>query len=214
MQQQCDKTRPGDDDERMSVDDADRYLRLVVAKADGRAIIELQQKFEQDDLRLRCIVGADIGRQDDVPSRSWCTDQLCVSRDYNSNEKYGPIDFATGKVTARNDGHAFVEQLVASDPSNAYELTVSARDVRILWPPPQADQAEQKSEPTEQEEEAEATPLVTAIKARIAAGHHPGKSEQWERFCDKVRDDAGVKKSDRGCGDRSIRRIVENLPNK
>jgi hypothetical protein len=194
----------------MSVDGADRYLRLVVGKADGLAIFELQQKFEQDRLRLRwrCVAGADIGPQGEVPSRSWCTGQLCVSRDYNSSEKHGPIDFATGKITGRNDGHAFVEQLVASDPGT-YELTVSAHDVRVLWPAPQAEQKIEAIEP-EEEAQGEETPLVTAIKARIAAGYHPGKSEQWERFCDEVRKSVGVKKSDRGYGDRSIKRIVRD----
>jgi hypothetical protein len=61
--------------------------------------------------------------------------------------------------------------------------------------------------PVEQED-----PRVTTIKARIAAGHRPGKTEQWERFCDKIRESHGVGKNVRGYSDRNIKLLVAGLP--
>jgi hypothetical protein len=192
--------------ERWTVDDVDCYARLNLGLRDDEAVYEQQQMLERGRLRLhwRCISGPDIGQEGEIPSISWHS-QLRVARDRNSNKARGPIDFATLTVTARNDGHVFVETLVAQDrDGNAYELTVSARDARMVW-------AEQF--PTgpgvvfvEQED-----PLVTAIKVRIAAGYEPGLTEQWNPFCDNIRKSCGARNNERGYGDESIKRVVRKL---
>jgi hypothetical protein len=117
---------PDESDERWTIDDADRYLTLDVRKPDGLAIFELQQAFEQDCLRLhfRCTSGAHSGQEGEIPSRSWYS-MLRVSRDQNADKTRGPMDFAAGNFTARNDGRAFIELLVASDPAT-YELWLRA----------------------------------------------------------------------------------------
>src|SRR5262249_39955700 len=127
---------------------------------------------------------------------------LRVSRDLNRSE----VDWATGKLATQNDGRAFVATRVAENPVHIYELTVSAGDVRMLWPARSRAQRKVRSD--------EDTPLVTAIKARIANGVHPGINEQWKPFCDNVRRDSGVGEYDRGCSDRSIQRIVNDLNDK
>jgi hypothetical protein len=208
MQQSRDKIRLEESgpDERWTVDDVDCYARLNLGLRDDEARYEQQQMLERGRLRLRwrCISGPDTGQDGEIPSISWHS-QLRVARDRNSNTARGPIDFATGRVTARNDGHVFVETLVAQDrDGNAYELTVSARDVRMMW-------AEQSPAGpgvvfVEQEE-----PLVTAIKVRIAAGYEPGVTEQWNPFCDNIRKSCGARNNERGYGDESIKRVVRKL---
>jgi hypothetical protein len=85
---------------------------------------------------------------------------LRLARDYNSDTQHGPVDFATGRFTAKNDGHVFVEALAADaytvnvySEAQAqaaagqtvptvivYELTASTRDVRMApWSVPQAE---------------------------------------------------------------------------
>lgn len=136
MAKAADQLTPND--ERGSVDDVDRYLRLGLGFRDDDAVFEQQQQFERGRLVLHwhCTAGADIGQEGDIPSRSWHS-QLRVSRDCNSNKQHGPIDFATGEITARNDGHVFVEVLAPEDQNdNKYKLTVSMRDARALsWGP-------------------------------------------------------------------------------
>jgi len=54
--------------------------------------------------------------------------------------------------------------------------------------------------------------LVAAVKNRLEE-HRPGTggNEQWERFCDEVRKACEKKATDRGCGDKTIQRIVATL---
>jgi hypothetical protein len=202
MRQSCDKVRPEEPgpDERWTVDDVDCYARLNLGFRDDEAIYEQQQMFERGRLRLRwrCISGPDTGQDGEIPSISWHS-QLRVARDRNSDKARGPIDFATLTITARNDGHVFVETLVAQDrDDNAYELTVSARDVRMMW----TEQAKPKVFVKED-------PRVVAINARIVAGSDPGKTEPWKRFCDRVRKDCGVKEGTRGYSDKVLQRLAK-----
>jgi hypothetical protein len=215
MQQKRSKIRSGDDwfDERWTVNDVDRYLRITLGMRDGDALFELQEKLERERLVLhwRCTAGPNLGQEGDIPRSAWGTG-LRVERDCNSNRQHGPIDFATCRVTAKNDRHVFVETLQTQTIGNVYELTVSAQDARqIAWA--EQPRADQKVEPIEREEktQGEETRLVTAIKERIAAGYRPGVKEQWKRFCDNVRESIGVEESDRGYGDKSIERIVNEL---
>ena len=59
------------------------------------------------------------------------------------------------------------------------------------------------------------TALVTVISKRLAAGEEPGRTVQWNTFCNSVRNDcdgwANPKKTvpERGFGDKSIKRVVE-----
>ena len=87
---------------------------------------------------------------------------------------------------------------------------VALRAANLNVPPPRViDGAPESpaSPPLQHKED----PLVAAIKARLTAGHRPGVSEQWERFCDEVRKSCGVKETDRGYGDRTIERRVRAL---
>jgi hypothetical protein len=208
MRQRRDKARPEEPgpDARWSVDDVDCYARLSLGFRDDEALFEQQQMLERGRLRLRwrCISGPDVGQAGEIPSSSWHS-QFRVARDRNSNTARGPIDFATLTVTARNDGHVFVETLVAQDRNgNAYELTVSARDARMVW----VEQFPAGSGVAFVEQE---DPLVTAIKVRIAAGYKPGVTEQWNPFCDNIRKSCGVRNNERGYGDESIKRAVRKL---
>ena len=55
--------------------------------------------------------------------------------------------------------------------------------------------------------------LVAAVKNRLNNGHRPGAGgdEQWDRFCDEVRKVCKKKATDRGYGDKTIKRIVATL---
>jgi hypothetical protein len=53
--------------------------------------------------------------------------------------------------------------------------------------------------------------LGAAIKKRLNAGRRPGDSEPWKTFFEEVRKSCGKKVTDRGFGDRSIKRIVGEL---
>jgi hypothetical protein len=156
VQQRRDKTLPQDGlPERCSVDDVDCYLRVHFGLRDGDALFEQQQQFEREGLVLhwRCAAGPDLGQEGNIPAGSWgpC---LRLARDCNSDTQHGPVDFATGRFTAKNDGHVFVQALAVDDYTNklyneaqaatnqtviVYELTLSARAVRMVrWPVPQA----------------------------------------------------------------------------
>jgi hypothetical protein len=117
------------------IDDAFTYL-CVIGLRDGKAIRHLNDWLADDDLRLdwERTDSAGLGQKGCVPYRSWgpAGAQLRVARDFNSNPMHGPIDFATGKVTAKNDGRAFIEGLGNSDPGRTYKLTVSKRMVQML----------------------------------------------------------------------------------
>jgi hypothetical protein len=110
------------------VDDAFRYLTLVVELRDDRAIHGLNEKLAQGRLRLhwRRTDPAGKGQKGDVPSVSWQSGMLRISRDFNRNE----VDWATGQITTKDDCHAFVAS-ETGQPGHTYELTVSARDVRM-----------------------------------------------------------------------------------
>jgi hypothetical protein len=202
VQQRCDKTHPQDGlPDRCSVDDVDRYLRNHLRLSEGDALFAQQQMLERGlPLHWRETEGPNAGQEGDIPRGMWGR-ELRLARD---SEIRGGVDFATQKIRVPR-GEVFVQELVPSVPRGTLELNMSARDVRMQpWPAPQA---EQNVKPAERD-------LDTAIKARIAAGYHPGKGEQWDRFCDEVRKSIGAKESDRGYGDRSIKRRVKNLPNK
>lgn len=119
-----------------SVDDAYRYLTVVVGLQDDLAVHELNQKLTQGRLQLRYrrTDTAGIGQEGVVPSASWSLRLLCVAVDRNSDAERGPLDWATGKIAAANDGRAFAQLLVAQDPGQTYELVISMADVRMLWP--------------------------------------------------------------------------------
>jgi len=53
--------------------------------------------------------------------------------------------------------------------------------------------------------------LVAAVENRLKAGHQPGGNEQWDRFCDEVRSACKKKATDRGYGDKTIKRIVRTI---
>ena len=89
----------------------------------------------------------------------------------------------------------------------AYLLCTDA--VRLgLLPASEFPQTKQQSEPM-----AHNPLLVAAVKNRLEAGHRPGMggNEQWERFCDEVRKAREKKATDRGYGDKTIKRIVDEL---
>lgn len=118
-----------------SIDDAYRYLARVCGWRDDRAIHELNQKLAKGDLRLhyRRTDAAGIGQEGDVPSVSWSRQFLRVALDRNADVEPGPLDWATGQITAGNDGRAFVQLCVAQQGCPTYELTLSMTDVRLLW---------------------------------------------------------------------------------
>jgi len=74
-------------------------------------------------------------------------------------------------------------------------------------------QARPRARPRKQPGPAHDPLLVAAIKKRLKAGHRPGTggNEQWDRFCDEVRKDCGKEATDRGYGDKTITRIVDEL---
>jgi hypothetical protein len=78
------------------------------------------------------------------------------------------------------------------------------------------EQEQSSLEPCADELAGDSPELVTVVEKRLNAGHRPGKggNEQWERFCDQVRKDCGKKATDRGYGDRTIKRIVKLLKDK
>jgi hypothetical protein len=83
-----------------NIDDAFRYLTRVVGLQDDLAIYELNEKLEQGRLPLhwRRTDPADLKKEEKegvVPSVSWQSKRLRVSRDFNRNE----VDWAIGKVT-------------------------------------------------------------------------------------------------------------------
>jgi hypothetical protein len=193
------------DADAQTVDDAYQYLTRAVGWQDDLAIYELNEKFTQGRLRLhfRRTDVAGAGQQGYVPSVSWHSRQLSVARDCSRDETRGPVEWATGRRTANNDGRALVQMHVSEDPGHTYDLTVSARRVRMLWP-------------TQSRADAEAAPikhqdLADAVRTRIASDHRPGVNEPWDRFCDKVRESCGAKADDRGFGDKTIKRIVGEL---
>jgi hypothetical protein len=154
-------------DERVSVDDADRILRLDIGLRDGDALFELQEKFERGRLVLhwRCTDGSDRGQEGDVPSRSW-GHQLRVARD----PAPGAVDFATGRIRVPKNG-VFVQQLTASVPLGAQELTVSMRDVRAIWGAAQSYPAPDQSPrepivPQERQTETQHDRLIGLMKER------------------------------------------------
>ncbi len=55
--------------------------------------------------------------------------------------------------------------------------------------------------------------LVAAVMDRLKAGHVPGRggNETWDTFCDQVRKSCGAGREDRAYGDRTIRRIVQDI---
>jgi hypothetical protein len=119
-----------------TVDDAFRHLRGT-GLSDDRAIWELNQKFVQGDrlrLRFRRTDAAGQGQEGDIHAGPWGT-SLRVARDHNSNPSHGPIDFATGAVTAKNDGRAFVEVIGTApmESGRTYELMVLMPVVRTIW---------------------------------------------------------------------------------
>ena len=126
MAEPADEHTPAD----WSIDDAYRYLTQVIDTQD-LAIYELNQKFAQGRLRLhwRRTDAAGLGQEGDVPSVSWQSGILRVSRDFNRNE----VDWAAGRITAKNDDRAFVAS-ATGQPGHTYDLTVSAHVVRKLWP--------------------------------------------------------------------------------
>lgn len=185
-----------------TVDDAYRYLTCVAGLQDGLAIYELNEKFAQGRLRLhfRRTDAAGIGQQGYVPCVSWHSRLVSVARDGNCDETRGPVEWVTGKITANNDGRAFVQVHVSEDPGHTYDLTVSVRDVRTLWPT--QSRTDTKAASIKHRD------LADVVKARIASGHRPGVNEPWDRFCDQVRESCGAKANDRGFGDKTIKRIV------
>jgi hypothetical protein len=119
-----------------TIDDAYRYLTQVVGLQDDIAVYELNQKLAQGRLQLhyRRTDTAGLGQAGDVPSESWASQLLRVALNRHDNAEHGPLDWATGKIAAANDGRAFVQLRVAQNPGQTYELTLSMIDVRLLWP--------------------------------------------------------------------------------
>jgi hypothetical protein len=109
----------GNSSERWNVDQLFQYLTCVAGWPEGEAIAEMQEKFERDRLPLywRRTDPEGMGQEGVIPGTSFLTRQLCAARDFNSDKEHGPIDFATGKFTAGNDGHAFIQALHASIPA-------------------------------------------------------------------------------------------------
>jgi hypothetical protein len=71
-----------------------------------------------------------------------------------------------------------------------------------------------QSAPTGPSSVSEPSPVPTleeAVAERLLAGYRPGVNEQWKPFCDKVRERAKVANTDRGCGDKSVQRIVRRV---
>jgi hypothetical protein len=126
----------GNSSERWNADQLFQYLTCVAGWPEGEAIGEMQEKFERERLPLkwRRTDPEGIGQEGIIPDSSFLRRQLCVARDFNSDKKHGPIDFATGKVAVGNDGRAFIQVLQASI-SATYALTVPAWLARSLWPP-------------------------------------------------------------------------------
>ena len=188
------------------MDDVDCYLRIHLGLPPVDALNAQQQMFERGLLVLhwREIDGPNAGQEGDISRGVWGR-ELRLARD---SEIRGGVDYATQQIRVPC-GEVFVQELAPSIPRSRLELTMAARDVRMQrWPAPQAGQ---KTVAREEEVQGEDTPLVIAIKKRIDAGHDPGVSERWERFCDKVRESIGVKESDWGYGDKSIERTVNEL---
>jgi hypothetical protein len=162
--------------ERWNVDQLFQYLTRVAGWPEGAAIVEMQEKFKKEQLLLHWhrTDPEGMGQEGDVPGASFFELKLCVARDFNSDKKHGPIDFATGEVTAGNDGRVFIQALQASIPAT-YELTVSAWLARSLWPPrlmseaPVATSAERiqpTALPEPQSTSTESAPSEPALAAR------------------------------------------------
>jgi hypothetical protein len=116
-----------------SVDDAFRYLTHEVGLPEGQAIGWLNAKLADDSFRLHwCRTdSAGAGQKGEFRYRVW-GDQLRVEIDRGNAPGHGPVDYATGRMTDRNDGRAFVRVLKASDFSGTYDFTLSMRRVREL----------------------------------------------------------------------------------
>jgi hypothetical protein len=164
-------------------DDAFRYLTRVVGLQDDLAIYELNEKLEQGRLPIhwRRTDPADLKKEEKegvVPSVSWQSKRLRVSRDFNRNE----VDWAIGKVTDENDGRAFIAICVAQKPGRTYELWALPCDVRMLWPAlqPQTN-VESAHAPVEETQSGAETPTAFQSNTRWfewATEHVP--PDDWE----------------------------------
>jgi hypothetical protein len=134
MQQKRSKIGSGGDgfDERWTVNDVDRYLRITLGMRDGDALFEQQEKFERGRLVLhwREIDGPNAGQEGNIPRSVWGR-QLRLARD----PAPGAVDFATARTRDRSpkQDEVFVQELTASVPRGKQKLTVSMRDVYAAW---------------------------------------------------------------------------------
>ena len=128
---------PPPSSERWNVDQLFQHLTRVAGWSEDGAIAEMQESFGWGRPRVhwRRTDPEGLGQEGVIPTEAFLGRQgLCVARDFNSNQKHGPIDFATGEVTAGNDGRVFI-QAFSKSISGTYSLTVPARLARSLWPP-------------------------------------------------------------------------------
>jgi len=128
---------PPSSSERWNVDQLFQHLTRVAGWSEDGAIAEMQENFAwgQPRVHWRRTDPEGLGQEGVIPTEAFFRSKaLRVARDFNSNKEHGPIDFATGEVTAGNDGRVFI-QAFSKSISGTYSLTVPARLARSLWPP-------------------------------------------------------------------------------
>jgi hypothetical protein len=91
----------------------------------------------------------------------------------------------------------------------------NARRILVLWFPetvPSAPRpaAAEKPDSVESERATNAL-LVDAVTGALRTVGTPGKTVQWQRFCDHVRRECKATAQTRGYGDRSIQRLVKRI---
>jgi hypothetical protein len=151
-------------DVKWSIDDAAGYLTSVIGLRDEVALSKLTDWLVDGRLPMHW-VRTDLdgnGQQGNIPAASWRLGALGLNRDHYTDEQCGPIDFATGKTTAKNDGRVFVQALKSGIQGATYELTVSKRTLCMLREVPELDSASETPAKTSTQGQSPANGLIEA----------------------------------------------------
>jgi hypothetical protein len=89
------------------------------------------------------------------------------------------------------------------------QLKVLRRDVLKIWSGPTGHPQPPRN--TRGGGQVHKRELRRAIKSAIAQHGYPGRTVQWQRFCDLVRAECSVTAATRGYGDKTIKRTVQAI---